>query len=250
MQQGYAFISYSTKNQAAADAIRELLKRKGIATWMAPGDIPAGSKYAQVINRAVKESSCLVLILTEDAQNSVWVAKEVERAINCRRPIIPVQLEDVILNDEFELYISNEQLVTIRKIDEDSEEVQRLLTGLIPYTGAAASPSPVCNSESKQMPGQTIACYTLPHPEVKRRLLFIVDESENMVDDYIEAIEKTIQLFRQMFLLYFETTATFVMNQGGHRESGGRLDLFYPIPVPCGIAYATGIKFFFSPGLK
>ena len=64
MQQGYAFISYSTKNQAAADAIRELLKRKGIATWMAPGDIPAGSKYAQVINRAVKESSCLVLILT------------------------------------------------------------------------------------------------------------------------------------------------------------------------------------------
>ena len=139
MQKGYAFISYSTKNQAAADSIRELLKRKGIATWMAPGDIPAGSKYAQVINRAVKECSCFVLVLTEDAQNSVWVAKEVERAINYRRPIIPVQLEDVTLNDEFELYISSDQLVAIRKIDEDSEEVQRLLAGIIPYTGTFES---------------------------------------------------------------------------------------------------------------
>lgn len=207
MQQGYAFISYSTKNQAAADAIRELLKRKGIATWMAPGDIPAGSKYAQVINRAVKECSCFVLVLTEDAQSSVWVAKEVERAINYRRPIIPVQLEDVTLNDEFELYISSDQLVAIRKIDEDSEEVQRLLAGIIPYTGATASPSPVCNSENEQMPERTIAYYTLPHPEVKRRLLLIVDTSENMVDDYIEATEKTVQSLRQMFRLHFETTA-------------------------------------------
>ena len=207
MQQGYAFISYSTKNQVVADAIRELLKRKGIATWMAPGDIPAGSKYAQVINRAVKECSCFVLVLTEDAQSSVWVAKEVERAINYRRPIIPVQLEDVTLNDEFELYISSDQLVAIRKIEEDSEEVQRLLAGIIPYTGATASPSPVCNSENEQMPERTIAYYTLPHPEVKRRLLLIVDTSENMVDDYIEATEKTVQSLWQMFRLHFETTA-------------------------------------------
>lgn len=105
----YAFISYSTKEQSSADAMKKLLEKQGIPTWMAPGDIPAGYKYAQVINRAVKECSCFILMLSDNSQNSVWVAKEVERAINYHKPIIPVQLEDLVLNDEFELYISADQ---------------------------------------------------------------------------------------------------------------------------------------------
>ncbi len=40
---GYAFISYSTKNQAEAAAMRDLLNRNGVKTWMAPGDIPLGN---------------------------------------------------------------------------------------------------------------------------------------------------------------------------------------------------------------
>ena len=43
---GYAFISYSTKNQSAADAMRALFNKHDIDTWMAPYDIPAGSEYA------------------------------------------------------------------------------------------------------------------------------------------------------------------------------------------------------------
>ncbi len=120
----YAFISYSTKNQASADTMRDLLRENGIKTWMAPGDIPAGSKYAKVINRAVKDCACFVLMLSEDAQNSVWVEKEVERAVNYRKPIIPVQIEDVVLNDEFELYISTDQVVAIQKIDIEAKEIK------------------------------------------------------------------------------------------------------------------------------
>jgi hypothetical protein len=127
---GYAFISYSTKNQPLADAMHDLLKDCGIDTWMAPGNIPAGSKYAQVINRAVKNCACFILMLSEDAQNSVWVAKEVERAVNYRKPIIPVQLENVALNDEFELYISTDQVVAIQRIDKETREIKGLLSSI------------------------------------------------------------------------------------------------------------------------
>ena len=41
---GYAFISYSTKNQATADALKHLFDKSGINSWMAVGDIPAGRK--------------------------------------------------------------------------------------------------------------------------------------------------------------------------------------------------------------
>ena len=51
---GYAFISYCTKNQTAADAFRDLFIEYGIDTWMAPYDIPAGSKYAGVITNAIR----------------------------------------------------------------------------------------------------------------------------------------------------------------------------------------------------
>lgn len=131
---GYAFISYSTRNQSLADAMRDLLKDCGIETWMAPGDIPAGSKYAQVISRAVKNCSCFILMLSEDAQNSVWVAKEVERAVNYRKPIIPIQLENVVLNDEFELYISTDQVVAIQKIDKETREIKQVLEAVRAYT--------------------------------------------------------------------------------------------------------------------
>lgn len=123
----YVFISYSTKNQASADAMKDLLNRSGIETWMAPGDIPVGSKYAYVINKALKHCSCFLLMLSNDAQNSIWVAKEVERAINYHKPIFSVQIEDMILNDEFEFYISTDQLVAVRKIDKNAKEIKKLL---------------------------------------------------------------------------------------------------------------------------
>ena len=115
--ENYVFISYRTKDQLEADALRQLLIDNEIATWMAPGDIPAGSKYAQVISKAVKNCACFVLLLSENAQNSIWVAKETERAVNYRKPIIPVQIEAVKLNEEFEMYISTDQIVAVPKID-------------------------------------------------------------------------------------------------------------------------------------
>lgn len=145
---GYAFLSYSTKNQQEADSLRNLLRKEGIRTWMAPGDIPAGSRYAEVINQAIKDCSCFILVLSEDSQNSVWVAKEVERAVNYHKLIIPVQIEDVILNDEFELYLSTDQLVVIKKIDKGSPEVRKLLQSVALYTGT--SPNAGNNSFSPE----------------------------------------------------------------------------------------------------
>ena len=128
---GYAFISYSTKNQTQADAMRNLLSKNGIRTWMAPYDIPVGSQYAQVISQALKGCDCLVLMLSRDSQNSVWVGKEVERAVHYRKPIFPVQLEEVVLNDAFELYISTDQLLPVRKVEENSREIRKLLLSIL-----------------------------------------------------------------------------------------------------------------------
>ena len=132
---GYAFISYSSKNQASADAMRNLLQKKYIEIWMAPYDIPAGSEYAEVLYDALSNCSCLVLLLTDNAQNSPWVKKEVNIAISEGKTIIPVKLEDVELNRSMKLYLQDQQIVPVHILDEESEEIQKVLKSVIAQTG-------------------------------------------------------------------------------------------------------------------
>ncbi len=124
---GYAFLSYSTKNQKAADVLCDLLKKHNISTWMAPGDIPAGSRYSRAINQAIIECSCFLLILSNESQDSFWVRKELECACSYRKSILPIRIEPVALNDEFAFYIGADPILTMPKADENSDEVRRCL---------------------------------------------------------------------------------------------------------------------------
>ena len=132
---GYAFISYSTKNQACADAMRTFFHKHDIDTWMAPYDIPVGSKYAAVITKAIRDCSCFVLLLSNDAQASDAVDSEVELAVlTYKKSIITVALEKVELNDSFTFYIHNKQIIAIHKLDETAPEMQQVLAAVKAYT--------------------------------------------------------------------------------------------------------------------
>lgn len=138
----YAFISYSSKDQRIADATRNLFHRKKIATWMAPYDIPADSVYAGVINDAFKNCSCVVLLLAENAQQSPWVSKEVERAINYRKPVVTLQLEDIKLKSTFQFSLCDQQIVAVPSVEENSPEMKKILhvvAGLTASDDAMAS---------------------------------------------------------------------------------------------------------------
>lgn len=134
-EMGYAFISYSTKNQASADAMRELFNKHNIDTWMAPYDIPAGSEYAEILYDALTGCACLVLMLTDISQNSQWVKKEVNIAITNGKTVIPVKLEDVELNSSMKLYLNDQQIVPVHVIEEASDEIQKVLNSVISLTG-------------------------------------------------------------------------------------------------------------------
>lgn len=135
---GYAFISYSTANQAAADAVRALFQKHGISSWMAPYNIPAGCEYAEVISDALSDCACLVLILTARAQDSVWVKKEINLAVSDGKTIIPIKLEDIALNSSMRLYLNDQQIVSVSELDEASPEMQKVLAAVRAYTGTTA----------------------------------------------------------------------------------------------------------------
>lgn len=144
---GYVFISYSSKNQAEADAMRDLFRRNGIDTWMAPYNIPAGSEYAEVLYEALAKCSCLVLLLTNNSQNSAWVKKEVNIAVSNGKTVIPVKLEDVELNSSMKLYLNDQQIVPVHTIDENSEEIKPVLASVFSFVGRNTAEMPVANEK-------------------------------------------------------------------------------------------------------
>ena len=98
---------------------------------MAPYDIPAGKNYLDVIMDVLENCTCLVLLLTNVSQSSVFVEREVERAITYRIPIIPLQMEDLELKSVFKFLIEGSQIIEVPEIKRDSPYVNRAISAIL-----------------------------------------------------------------------------------------------------------------------
>lgn len=94
------FISYSSKNKTAADAICHVLEENGVKCWMAPRDIPAGSEYGDLIDEAIKSSEIIVIVFSQTAAESPWVKGELNIAFEEQKTIIPFRIDSTPLKGQ------------------------------------------------------------------------------------------------------------------------------------------------------
>lgn len=105
------FISYSSRQQAAATEIRSIIESQHIPCWMAPTSIPEGSSYQEMIPVALQQVDVILLLLTPDAEKSRWVQKEVGAAIGANKVILPYQMTDFPLGSSFRFLLDGEQIM-------------------------------------------------------------------------------------------------------------------------------------------
>lgn len=150
------FISYSSKDFNQAQTVRHVLEQNGITCWMAPADIPGGSNYTKEIPIAIRGCQAFVLMLSDNAQKSHWVLKELDSAVNEGKIILPFQLEDVPLSDEFNFLLTGAQRYAAYQ--RKSEAMNLLVSRIkaIIQTGAETTPEqpqqPVQEPKPKQPP--------------------------------------------------------------------------------------------------
>lgn len=94
------FISYSSKNKNAADAICHVLEENGVKCWMAPRDIPAGSEYGDLIDDAIKSSEIVVVVFSQTAAKSAWVKGELNIAFEEQKTIVPFRIDSTPLEGQ------------------------------------------------------------------------------------------------------------------------------------------------------
>ena len=126
----YVFLSYSSANAEDAEALKALMEKGGISVWMAPHEISFGESFADIIPPAIEKCACFVLLITEEAQQSAWVPKELDHAIRFQKPIVPVWRKEVPLNNAFQFSLIDCQILTMQDLDISNPQAPKFLTAV------------------------------------------------------------------------------------------------------------------------
>jgi hypothetical protein len=89
------FISHSTKDKIKADTVCAVLEANGIRCWVAPRDVLAGEDWMGSIMSALDDCAVVVLVFSQNANDSGQVRREIQRALSRELPVIPFRIEKV-----------------------------------------------------------------------------------------------------------------------------------------------------------
>ncbi|MGA2512809.1 MAG: toll/interleukin-1 receptor domain-containing protein [Candidatus Limnocylindrales bacterium] len=105
------FISCASEDHAVGERVCRLLELEGIGSWIAPRDVRPGRDYGEQIIGAIESAPAFVLILTANANASVFVPKEVERAVSKRKTLFVLRVGEVAPSRALELFVSQSQWI-------------------------------------------------------------------------------------------------------------------------------------------
>lgn len=108
------FLSHSSKDAAIAGQICEQLEKNGIKCFIAPRDIRPGKEYAEEIINGIDNSAAMVLLMSQSANGSPHVLREVEHAVSGGTPILVYKIEEVALSKSMEYFLMTHQWVSAK----------------------------------------------------------------------------------------------------------------------------------------
>jgi len=94
------FISYKREEQPTARKLANALESEGWTVWWDPR-LRAGERFNDVIENALKESKCVVVMWSKRSVESQYVKDEATYALE-RKKLIPIKIEEVGLPFRFE----------------------------------------------------------------------------------------------------------------------------------------------------
>lgn len=111
------FISYSSKDEKIAKKLCKYLEDNQVTCFIAPRDISYGSEYAEELVDGIDNCKVMLLLLSEESNQSPHVLREVERAVTKSIPILIYKLEDVQLSKSLEYFLMTHQWMNAEKND-------------------------------------------------------------------------------------------------------------------------------------
>ena len=105
------FISKSKKDDTIANAICNVLEKNNISCWIAPRDITPGLNYAAEIIRGIENAAILLVIVSQNSNESGHVLNEINRAVEVNKIILPFKIDATDIKDDFKYYLDKTQSI-------------------------------------------------------------------------------------------------------------------------------------------
>jgi hypothetical protein len=153
------FISYSTQDKLAADAVCAILESQGIRCWIAPRDIALGADWTESLVNAIEACPLMVLVFSQHANDSRQIKREVNLAVDSGHTVIPVRVEDVMPSKslKFSININHWLDAFPPPLENHLHQLVASIHGHLNAMGSKADPAPVA-------PTQVMASAPAPEP--------------------------------------------------------------------------------------
>lgn len=89
------FISHAGQEREWVRNLVEALSKQGLKVWYDETEVKPGDSFINQVEKGLRHSSNVVIIITPEATRSNWMALELGAALALHKPLIPVVSEDV-----------------------------------------------------------------------------------------------------------------------------------------------------------
>jgi hypothetical protein len=136
------FISYAQEDRERARALAQVLQSLGYSVWW-DIKIPPGKTFSQVIEDALKQTRCVIVLWSRHSVHSEWIEIEAAKAKQ-RGVLVPALLEDVASDIPLEFSRLHAANLTAWRPEVPSQEWDVFLQAIRDHVGAEPErPGPV-----------------------------------------------------------------------------------------------------------
>jgi predicted ATPase len=161
------FISHSSSDRAIARELRRHLEADGPSCWLAPDDVRGAVAWARQILSAVDECRAMIVLVSERANASEHVSREVTLALGRGKPVLPIRIEAVGPEGALEYLLSLVQWIDAfpPPISDHLPDVSRHVAALLDRSGTASPGTAIAaRAAPAQAVSQLVAAAPLPVP--------------------------------------------------------------------------------------
>ena len=97
----FVFLSYNRLNLQVAEELKAELENRGIFVWKAPEDVPLSENYLPEEMKAIEECDSFLILISSSSQESVEVKKEFDKALELKKHIIPLRIQNIEPNEYY-----------------------------------------------------------------------------------------------------------------------------------------------------
>lgn len=115
----HIFISYSHHNLEYVKQLEQRLISEGFDVWR-DSHMKGGEKWWEVVKSNLEHCSAMIVIMTPEAAQSLWVMRETAIADYLKKPVFPMLLAGTLNEEAWSIYAFTHTLnVTDRKLPDD-----------------------------------------------------------------------------------------------------------------------------------